>query len=215
LKLHSPNQTMEETTQLNSLGVRLHSKSSYQSSSDANTIGFHYFDDVFGLLVAIQADRSVELHRNEIDQFKLTDGELIERGIRNVKEKFTQSISPIRLLEYNFWLVENEFLFAPNFLFEFHHHPNVIGAYGSLFSIPNGDRLLIYPMENVETASALFALAKMSQYFYDSQSEQFSPKVYWYNKSSFQVIPLNVEDPDYNLFPQDFLMVLQEIKNKI
>jgi hypothetical protein len=205
---------MEETTTLNNIGVRLHSKTSYIPATTAPTIAFNYFDDIFGVLVSMRDGRTTEFDRNEITQLKLTDSELIETGIRHVKEKYTQSISPIRLLEYNFWLVENEFLFAPNFLFEFHNHPNLIGSYGSLFSIPNGDRLLIYPIENVETASALFALAKMGQYFYESQSEPFSPSVYWYNKTSFQLIPLNVEDPDYNLFPEDFLMVLQDIKDK-
>jgi hypothetical protein len=206
---------MEEISTLKNLGVRLQSKTSYIPTNTSPTIAFNYFDDIFGVLVSMRDGGAVELHRNEIAQLKLTDAELIETGIRNVREKYKHSISPIRLLEYNFWLVENEFLFAPNFLFEFHHHPNVIGAYGSLFSIPNGDRLLIYPMENVETASALFALTKMSQYFYDSQPEPFSSRVYWYDKTSFQLIPLNGENPDYNLFPGDFLMVLNEMKSKI
>ncbi len=167
---------MEETTLLNSLAIRLHSKSSYVASIGADTIGFNYFEDIFGLLVSIQADRIVELQRNEVAQLKLSDSELIEAGIRNVKEKYSQNISPVRLLDYNFWLVENEYYFAPNFLLDFHNYPNLIGSYGSLFSIPNGDRLLVYPVENVETASALFAFAKMSQYFYECQAEPLSPK---------------------------------------
>jgi len=193
------------------LGLRILTVKVFKQMSEEFYIGAQLFGNLFYFLVFDLPDTVTNVSQVDAAPWGVSHNELLKIGKRNTASKYPQTVALQDILELKIWTVENDYFYAPNILLDIEDHPNLIGAYGSLVIVPNGDRLFIYPIEGIEVTDALRKMAVVAKFFYEDKPNPISPDLYWYYNGQYTTIPFNIDQPDFNTLPETFISMMREM----
>lgn len=183
------------------IAIRLHNLDSVSIVGQDNLIGFSVAGDIFAMLVFDLPESIVNVQRKHTDAWGKTDEELIELGLRNVRER-----NPIELVRHQLgdnpiYFVTAEHYFSGNFIFELDEHPNLIGTHGTLVGIPHRHTALFFPIQDIGVLDGLNRLLPIIHGMHQEGPGSLSNHLFWYHQQQFIDLPYVVDQGELTFHP--------------
>lgn len=193
------------------LGLRIITNKVFKLMGEKSYIGFPFFENLFYFLVFDLQDSVRGVGQSDVAAWNISHSELMEIGKNNIEIKYPQKITLEDMGGLKIWMVENDYFYAPNLLFNIEKYLNLVGTYGSLVGVPNGQRLFIYPIEDIGVTDDLGKLSALCKYFYENKINPISENFYWYYQGDYEMIPYDGMNPDFTLLPERFISMLRSL----
>ncbi len=195
------------------LGLRILTDMLFELMPPEAYIGNTLFVNLFYFLVYDLPDTVYSVKREDANRWGISYSELLTIGKENIELKYPQTITTLDILDLQLWVVHRDHFYAPNILFDIDDYPELVGTSGSLVAVPNGDRVLIYPIEGIEVTSVIGKLAATARFYYEEKPNPITPHMYWYFEGDFIHIPYNPHKPDFTLLPEEFVNMLRDLNS--
>jgi hypothetical protein len=143
-----------------------------------------------------------------------TAEEVIEIGLENVKNLPGLDVSDQALDKEGHVIkfVASHDQVAPSFALMLDAKPELVGKYGSLFTVPSVDYLLVYPINDMEVLGVLQKLVYLTMSMFEGEPKPLSQRLFFYRQSKTLEIPVEITAESFKVSPsQEFIDVLNEI----
>lgn len=194
------------------IGVRLYNEDYINYVGKEFTIGKKFEGDIYSMIVFDFPHSIANIKPEQIKNWGKSENELFEIGIRNIKEKYPQTITKENFNIFDIWFVNSDHFFTPNIVYDLENLKELAGSNGLLIGIPHRHSAIIYPIENLEVVKAINGIFPAIYNMNVEGPGSLSNKVFWYKDGIFTEIPYEMEDGKLQIFPPDnFLKMLNEL----
>lgn len=197
------------------IGVRLYANDYVSHVGKECTMGKEFIGDIYAMLVFDLPDSIISILPEQAEKWGKNLNELFDIGLQNIKNNYPLDISQQQFNEFEIWFIQGEHFFAPNIIFDLKNHPKLIGSKGSLIAIPHRHSVIIYPIENIETLTAINHLIPTIFGMYAEGPGSISNCLFWYIDGNFENLPYTIKDDKVQFFPPDnFVDLLNTLSEK-
>ena len=186
------------------LAVRLYSNDYLSYLDDtAATIGGPVTDDITAILVFDLPKTVVNVKPEQTIQWNKTNEELFEWGRENARKNNPVEISSQTVAGFAIRFIQGVHFFVANTVLDMGRYPELVGTKGSLVGIPHRHAVLVYPIENLEVATAVGKLIPIIRGMFEEGSGGISPNLYWYHANRFTTLPYELSDNKLKFYPPE------------
>jgi hypothetical protein len=197
------------------LGVRLYHNSYIANIGQELTIGKDFAGDIYAMLVFDLPDSITNVQPEQAEKWGRNVDELFQTGLQNIRSNYPLKISQEKFNTFTLWFIQGDHFFTPNIVFDLNSFPKFIGSKGSLIGIPHRHSVIIYPIETIETVTAINQLIPTIYGMNEEGPGSVSNNLFWYKDGHFENLPYKIEDRKLQFFPPDsFVDLLNTLTEK-
>lgn len=197
------------------IGVRLYNKSYIAQVGKELTIVKDFAGDIYAMLIFDLPSSITNVQPAQAEKWGRSLDELFRIGLQNISDNNPLDISQQSLNSFTIWFIQANHFFAPNIVFDLNSFPNLVGSKGSLIGIPHRHAVIIYPIENLETVTAINQLIPIIYRMNAEGPGSVSNNLFWYKDGHFQDLPYKIEDKRLHFIPPDnFVDLLNTLTEK-
>lgn len=176
------------------IGVHLFHKDFLSQLSDDMRICKSVANDLVAILIFNLPYGMKLVEPVETIQWNKTNEELYEIGLANIRKKYVDNITRRDFDEHKVWFIDGDHPFVSNKMLELHLHPELIGTYGSLVSIPYINGMIVYPIEDKKMLDMIepFIFITRNMYELNKDVQPISESIYWYHNQAIIHLPYTV-----------------------
>lgn len=197
-----------------SITIRLYPRSYFDEIGDIdNVMLWSHFQNILSVLVVDLPTTLVTVTKKDINKWGITSTDLFEIALLNTfRKSFPEKVAiPLphggSLISY-----EEDSPFAASNVYRIHQNKDLVGEYGTLFSVPNSLGVLVYPINDNSVIQTLNTFIPTTFNLYKKGPRSISPEVYWQLNDATIPLPYIHEDGNFSFHPPErFLAVLEEI----
>lgn len=194
------------------LGVRLYHNDYVANIEEGLRIGKPFTEDVFALLVFDFPDSVTNVKPEQTIQWNKTYEELFQIGLNNIRGKYPFTISKQDLDGITVQAAFSDHFFTPNILFHLNDFEVLKSSKGILVALPHRHAVLLFPIRNIETITAINKLIPVVNGMFESGPGSISDSLYWYIEDHFIKLPYELDNQHLRFFPPpEFVNVLNEL----
>lgn len=194
------------------IGVRLYSNGYVAHVGKEATMGKDFAGDIYTMLIFDLPDSIISILPAQAEKWGKSLEELFEVGQQNIKNKYPQKISREKFNDFAIWFIQGDHFFTPNIIFDLDNYPKLVGSKGSLIGIPHRHSVVIYPIENIETVTAINRLIPTIYGMNAEGPGSISNNLFWYKDGHFENLPYKLEDKKLQFRPPDnFVEILNTL----
>lgn len=191
------------------IGVRIYPTEYTNAIKDGLIIGRSMADDLYAMLVFDLPDSIVGIRPEQTIQWNMTNQELFELGLENIRNKYRFRPTPQLLEGVNFHLLVEDHHYAPNILFDLEKMDALKTEHGMLVGVPNRHAVLIHPVVDIKVMQAMNRMIPAIHGMYKDGPGSISEKLYWLMNGKFIPLPYTIDSTNILLDPpESFLNVL-------
>jgi hypothetical protein len=197
------------------IGVRLYSNEYVAHIGKESAMGKDFAGDIFAMLIFDLPDSVISIQTEQAEKWGKSLEELFDVGQQNIRNNYPIQISREKFNDFAIWFIQGEHFFTPNILFDLNNYPKLVGSKGSLIGIPHRHSVIIYPIENIETATAINQLIPTIYGMNVEGPGSISNNLFWYKDGRFENLPYKIEDKKLQFYPPDhFVELLNTLTEK-
>jgi hypothetical protein len=194
------------------IGIKLYSTEYLSSVGLDVTITREIAGNVYATLIFDLPDGIISISTEQADKWKKTQEELFETGVQNIKNNYSFDVSKEKFGEFYIWFIQGDHFFTSNIIFDLDKYPQVTGSNGALIGIPHRHATIIYPIENMETVTAINSLIPAIHGMYEEGPGSVSDNLFWYKDGQFENLPYKIEDGKIQFYPtENFIELLNNL----
>jgi hypothetical protein len=185
------------------IGVRLYNKSYIAQVGKEQTIVKDFAGDIYAMLIFDLPSSITNVQPEQAEKWDRSLDELFQIGLQNIRDNNPLDISQQKLNSFTIWFIQANHFFTPNIVFDLNSFPNLVGSKGSLIGIPHRHAVIIYPIENLETVTAINQLIPIIYGMNAEGPGSVSNNLLWYKDGHFENLPYKIDDKNLQFFPPD------------
>lgn len=191
------------------IAVRVYPAEYINAIKDGLIIGRSITDGLYAMLVFDLPDSIVGVRPEQTIQWNMTNQELFELGLDNIRNKYRFRPTPQLLDGVSFHLLMEDHHYAPNILFDLEKMDALKTDYGILVGVPNRHAVLIHPVGDVKVMQAINRMIPAIHGMYKDGPGSISEKLYWLRNGKFIPLPYTIDARNITLDPpESFLNIL-------
>jgi hypothetical protein len=190
------------------IGVRLYPKDYIANIGKDLTIGKDFAGDIYAMLVFDLPESITNVQPEQAKKWNKDFDDLFQIGLQNIKDNYPLDISQQKFNTFTIWFIQGHHFFTPNIVFDLNNFPKFVGSKGSLIGIPHRHSVIIYPIENIETITAINQLIPTIYGMNAEGPGSVSNNLFWYKDGHFENLPYKINDKELQFFPPDSFMEL-------
>ena len=195
------------------IAVRVYPREYVAAIEDGLVIGQLVTDDIYAMLVFDFPDCIVNIRPEQTIQWGLTNEELFELGLENIRKKYPLDISKQLLDGVSFHLVIHDHFYSPNVLLMLEKILAEPPVHGFLVGVPNRHAVLLHPITGSKVLPAIHRMIPAVAGMYRDGPGSISEKLYWFSGGEFIPLPYTIDAENINLNPPPgFLELLNRLK---
>lgn len=188
------------------LGVKLYNKAYLQQLDSSLTIGKLLATDLFALLVFDLPDSVINVRPEQTIQWNLTNEELFEIGVENMRNKYPANLEETQLEGFSVWIAQASHFFVGNIIFQLDSYPQLLGTKGCFVGIPHRHLAVIFAVSTAKAVNTITQLVPLIQYLHEQGPGSISDSLYWFYNGELNKLPYAIEDNNVVFNPpQEFL----------
>lgn len=197
------------------IAVRIYSSKYIGAIEEGLAMGRSLSDDIYAMLVFDFPHSVINVRPEQTLQWPVTNDELFELGLGNVRKKYPSRISKQILDGILFHIVAEDHYYAPNILFDLETMKHIKSDDGLLIGIPNRHTVLIHSVRDRKVLKAANRMIPAIWGMHGEGPGSLSDKIFWLKDGILTDLPY-VIDSENILFnpPEIFLRMLALLKEK-
>jgi hypothetical protein len=193
------------------IGTRLYQLQYLEHGGKENKVYRMIAGDIAEVLVFDLPDAVHTLTPEQVGKWKKTWDELFNKGIENVRAKYSFDIIKERIGETDILLVQGDHFFVPNIIFDL-EEKGLVGTWGALIGVPHRHAAIIYPLETLAVANAMTTIVPAIYGMNAEGPGSISNNLIWYKDGVFEELQYKMQDNNIELYPSEkFLEVLNSM----
>ncbi|WKZ30629.1 MAG: hypothetical protein QY314_02540 [Candidatus Dojkabacteria bacterium] len=196
------------------LGIRLYPLKYFADSESLDDVVYwRHFDGIISVLVLDLPTIIVTLSPKEIEQWNVSKEQIFEAALLNTFRKSRPAKVTVPLPNGETIIsIEDDTPFSPTNAYRIHQYKELVGDYGTLFSIPTSTGVLAYPVKDASILKMLNTFIPTTFNLFQQGPGAISSQIYWQFNDQMITLPYAYEDGQFNFFPPDrFVAVLEEM----
>ncbi|MBP6237557.1 MAG: hypothetical protein KA536_15515 [Saprospiraceae bacterium] len=195
------------------IGVRLYNQSNIEQVGLEKTIGKSLGANIYAMLIYDLPDTVTSVPPREAEIWNISKEELWDRALENTHTNYPPNILNRELQGISFKTVEEDHFFSPNIVFNLSEYPELIGAKGSLISMPTRHIVIIYPIYDLKVLNALNTQIQVTNGVSSKGPGTLSNGLFWYFNGELKEQLTKIEDGNLVFKPtDDFVSMLNQMK---
>ena len=197
------------------LAIRLFNQDVLENGLKDLVVKQDFCGDAFSMLSFDLPQSVINVKPDQLKCWNRSAEELFETGKQNVEKKYSFDFSRETIHDFDIWFIQDEHHFVPNFVFSMKKYPALNGEYGSLIGVPHRHAAMIYPIETMETISAVNSLPFIISGMFKEGPGSVSNCLFWYRNGMFQSLPYEIGENKITLKPTvEFIQMVEKLPAK-
>src|SRR6218665_245979 len=191
------------------IAVRIYPTEYINMIRDGLIIGRAVADGLYAMLVFDLPDSIVGIRPEQTVQWEMTNQELFELGVENIRSRYRFRPTRQLLGGVGFHLLVEDHHYASNILFDLEKMDALKTDHGILVGVPNRHAVLIHPVTDVKVMRAMNRMIPAIHGMYKDGPGSVSEKLYWLRDGKFTPVPYTIDSENILLDPpESFLDVM-------
>ncbi|MBK7440930.1 MAG: hypothetical protein IPI65_05195 [Bacteroidetes bacterium] len=191
------------------IAVRLYHKNYIKQTGELLVLTKPFCGDIVAMLVFDMPDSIINVQPHFLEKWNKSFDEVFKLGMENVNAKTKHSPKQIQLGEIIIHQVTATHFFSPNIIYQFENYPELLGKYGTLFSIPNRHSVLLHPINNRSMVMTTKVLIQATLGAHSQGPGPISNNLFWMYNNDITQIPFDIDDKNITLNPpENFQLIL-------
>lgn len=174
----------------------------------------HDLPQLRSVLVADRPSTIVTVQPETTALWGRSPDQLFALALANLAERFPVDVETVQISDESAtsaFVLSGEHLFVASHALRLDAWPQLVGAHGTLFCVPNRHTVLAYPIESVDLIDAIKAMAWIGHNAFVDGPGSIAPHLYWRTRAGlFAVMQVVVDDKSIGLTPSDEFKALLE-----
>lgn len=191
------------------IAVRLYHKNYIKQTGEHLVLTKPVCGDIVAMLVFDMPDSIINVQPHFLKKWNKSFEEIFRLGLENVANKIKYQPKQIQVGEIIIHQVTATHFFSPNIIFQFENYPELLGKYGTLFTIPNRHTVLFHPINNRSMVMATKVLIQAGLNAHREGPGAISSNLFWLYNNGITHIPFDVDAKNITLNPpENFELIL-------